>query len=53
MKTEWGFAQLLSLSAFRGDFTASGYLIHDTCAFGAEVFVVNHTSKGECLTVTT
>ncbi|GMQ03968.1 hypothetical protein CsSME_00049562 [Camellia sinensis var. sinensis] len=49
MKREWGFAQLLPLSTFND--AANGYLIRDTCVFGAEVFVINYTGRGECLTL--
>jgi speckle-type POZ protein len=49
MKTEWGFPQLLPLSTFTE--AANGYLIHDTCVFGAEVFVINYTGRGECLNI--
>ncbi|CAL5359405.1 unnamed protein product [Camellia sinensis] len=49
MKTELGFAQLLPLTLYND--SANGYLIHDTCVFGAEVFVINYTGRGECLTV--
>ncbi|CAL5359402.1 unnamed protein product [Camellia sinensis] len=49
MKTKWGFAQLLPLGTFND--AANGYLIHDTCVFGAEVLVINYNGRGECLTV--
>lgn len=49
MKTEWGFSQLLPLRSFND--AANGYLIQDTCVFGAEVSVVNYTGRGECLTL--
>ncbi|XP_059664120.1 uncharacterized protein LOC132309877 [Cornus florida] len=45
MKTEWGFAQLLPLSVFND--AANGYLTRDTCIFGAEVFVINYSGRGE------
>ncbi|KAB1200358.1 Ubiquitin carboxyl-terminal hydrolase 12 [Morella rubra] len=47
MKTEWGFARFLSLSTF-GD-ALNGYLVDDSCVFGAEVFVIKCTGEGECL----
>ncbi|THG20563.1 hypothetical protein TEA_005203 [Camellia sinensis var. sinensis] len=49
MRTELGFAQLLPLTLCND--SANGYLIHDMCVFGAEVFVINYTGRGECLTV--
>ncbi|XP_059664583.1 MATH domain and coiled-coil domain-containing protein At3g58250-like [Cornus florida] len=49
MKTEWGFAQLLPLSVFND--AANGYLIRDTCIFGAEVFVIKYTGRGEHLSL--
>lgn len=30
---------------------SKGYLIDDTCVFGAEVFVVKNTHKGDCLSM--
>ncbi|XVF79792.1 hypothetical protein PTKIN_Ptkin15bG0018100 [Pterospermum kingtungense] len=38
MKTEWGFDQLLHLDFFKD--ASNGYLINDSCMFGAEVFVI-------------
>ncbi|XP_058189026.1 MATH domain and coiled-coil domain-containing protein At3g58410-like [Rhododendron vialii] len=49
MKTEWGFPQLLPLSTFTE--AANGYLIRDTSVFGAKVFVVNSTGRGERLNI--
>ncbi|KAL7187940.1 hypothetical protein ACSBR1_037891 [Camellia fascicularis] len=49
MKTKWGFAQLLPLGTFSD--AANGYLIDDTCVFGAEVLVINYNGRGECVTV--
>ncbi|CAL5436108.1 unnamed protein product [Camellia sinensis] len=49
MKTELGFPQLLPLGTFND--AANGYLIRDTCLFGAEVVVMNCTGRGECLTL--
>ncbi|CAL5355588.1 hypothetical protein CsSME_00044332 [Camellia sinensis var. sinensis] len=51
MKTECGFAQLLSLNTFNN--ASNGYLINDSCIFGAEVFVVKCTGKGECVSMVT
>ncbi|XP_061993630.1 uncharacterized protein LOC133711541 [Rosa rugosa] len=51
MKLDWGFDQFLSLK----DFTeaSNGFLMDDTCVFGAEVFVSKErsTGKGECLSM--
>ncbi|KAJ0093412.1 hypothetical protein Patl1_27042 [Pistacia atlantica] len=49
MKTKWGITKFIDLKAFHNPL--KGYLIDDTCAFGAEVFVVKSTFKGECLTM--
>ncbi|KAJ4958025.1 hypothetical protein NE237_025136 [Protea cynaroides] len=51
MKIEWGFDQFISLKSFMD--ASNGYLIGDTCVFGAEVFVCKErsTGKGECLTM--
>ncbi|XAR69321.1 Ubiquitinyl hydrolase 1 [Bertholletia excelsa] len=47
MKTEWGFAQLVPLSVFND--ANNGYLICDTCVFGVEIFAINYSGKGECI----
>ncbi|XP_031253462.1 ubiquitin carboxyl-terminal hydrolase 15-like [Pistacia vera] len=47
MSTEWGFSRFLDLETFRNP--SNGYLIKDTCVFGAEVFLVKNTFKGEFL----
>nr|GMC85746.1 MATH domain and coiled-coil domain-containing protein At2g01790-like [Ipomoea batatas] len=49
MKTEWGFDQLLPLSIFNDP--SNGYLVDDTCAFGAEIVVASNATKGECLSL--
>lgn len=49
MKTEWGFAKFLPLCDFEN--AANGYLIGDSCIFGAEVFVLKHTGQGECVSI--
>ena len=41
----WGFARLLALETFKDP--SNGYLVHDTCVFGAEVLVIKHTSNWE------
>ncbi|KAE8056851.1 hypothetical protein FH972_013587 [Carpinus fangiana] len=38
LKTEWGFAQLLSHDSLND--SSNGYLFDDTCVFGVEVFVI-------------
>ncbi|XVF56659.1 hypothetical protein PTKIN_Ptkin06aG0138100 [Pterospermum kingtungense] len=47
MQTEWGFSQLLSLETFNN--ASNGYLVHDCCTFGAEVFVIERPAKWEQL----
>ncbi|XP_061993361.1 uncharacterized protein LOC133711222 [Rosa rugosa] len=44
-----GFDKLISVKDFTDD--SNGYLVDDTCVFGAEVFVCKErrTGKGECL----
>ncbi|KAL5849036.1 hypothetical protein ACOSQ4_007049 [Xanthoceras sorbifolium] len=51
LKLEWGIDQFLPLKAFND--ASNGYLVEDTCVFGAEVFVVKEriTGKGECLSM--
>ncbi|XAR72978.1 hypothetical protein NMG60_11019811 [Bertholletia excelsa] len=49
MKTEWGFAQLLSLDTFKHPL--EGYLFHDCCIFGVEVFVIKYAGKGQSLSM--
>ncbi|WCJ17794.1 TRAF-like family protein [Euphorbia peplus] len=46
MKKEWGFDQLVPLHVFND--ASNGYLINDCCVFGAEVFVLEGSSKGKC-----
>ena len=45
MKTTWGFVQLLELETFKDP--SNGYLIDDSCVFGAEVLVIKHTGNWE------
>ncbi|KAF6136334.1 hypothetical protein GIB67_021909 [Kingdonia uniflora] len=47
LKTEWGFSQLISHATFYN--SCNGYLVDDTCVFGAEIFVYKSTGKGESL----
>ncbi|XVF79800.1 hypothetical protein PTKIN_Ptkin15bG0018700 [Pterospermum kingtungense] len=49
MKTEWGFDQLLPLECFND--TSNGYLVDDSCVFGAEVFVIEQKFNWECLSL--
>ncbi|CAL8991019.1 unnamed protein product, partial [Prunus brigantina] len=51
MKLDWGFDKCLSLKAFTD--ASNGFLVEDTCVFGAEVFVRKErsTCKGECLSM--
>ncbi|XP_037493686.1 uncharacterized protein LOC119370159 [Jatropha curcas] len=49
MKTEWGFDQFVLHDAFND--SSNGYLIDDRCVFGAEVFVVECTGKGERMSI--
>ncbi|CAH9060937.1 unnamed protein product [Cuscuta europaea] len=46
MKTKWGLDELLPLSTFTNP--SNGYLVDDTCAFGAEIFVLPNSTKREC-----
>lgn len=45
IKNKWGFPQMLPLSIFNN--ASNGYLIGDSCVFGAEVFVIKSEGKGE------
>ncbi|XP_059461335.1 BTB/POZ and MATH domain-containing protein 1-like [Corylus avellana] len=49
LKTEWGFAKLLSHDALND--SSNGYLVEDTCAFGVEVSVIKGTARGETLSM--
>ncbi|KAJ4958074.1 hypothetical protein NE237_025185 [Protea cynaroides] len=51
-KTQSGFDRLITLKEFN-DVLNKGYLVNDTCMFGAEVFVYKEsiTGKGECLSM--
>lgn len=48
-KLEWGYDKVIPLKTFKD--ASDGYLVNDTCVFGAEVFVSKQRSmdKGECL----
>ncbi|VVA37118.1 PREDICTED: MATH [Prunus dulcis] len=51
MKLDWGFDKFLSLKAFTD--ASNGFVVEDTCVFGAEVLVRKErsTCKGECLSM--
>ncbi|KAL2534874.1 TRAF-like family protein [Abeliophyllum distichum] len=51
MKFEWGFDKFVPLTLFNDP--AKGFLVNDTCVFGAEVYVTQekHTGKGEILSM--
>lgn len=51
LKLEWGFDEFIPIKAFND--ASNGYLLEDTCVFGAEVFVTKErcTGKGECLSM--
>ncbi|KAK9209303.1 hypothetical protein WN944_001668 [Citrus x changshan-huyou] len=49
MKSKYGVAKFIDLKTFSDPL--NGYLINDACVFGAEVFVVKNTFKGECLSM--
>ncbi|XP_010265553.1 PREDICTED: probable inactive serine/threonine-protein kinase fnkC [Nelumbo nucifera] len=51
MMTEWGFARFICLDVFNDP--ANGYLIDDTCYFGAEIYVSRESNagKGECFSM--
>ncbi|KAI3469200.1 hypothetical protein Pfo_025863, partial [Paulownia fortunei] len=49
MKLEWGFDNFMPLTTFKDP--ANGYLLNDTCVFGAEVYMCREKliRKGKCL----
>ncbi|ESR32503.1 hypothetical protein CICLE_v10005327mg [Citrus x clementina] len=51
LKCEWGFDEFIPIKAFND--ASNGFLLEDTCVFGAEVFVCKErsTGKGECLSM--
>ncbi|KAH9753455.1 TRAF-like family protein [Citrus sinensis] len=50
LKLQWGLDQFIPLEAFND--STNGYLVKDTCVFGAEVFVKERSRvKGECLSM--
>ena len=49
MNNRWGITKFLDLKTFKNP--SKGYLIKDSCVFGAEVFIIKDTCIEECLTV--
>ncbi|XVF79803.1 hypothetical protein PTKIN_Ptkin15bG0018800 [Pterospermum kingtungense] len=49
MKTEWGFDQLLLLDCFKD--ASNGYLVNDSCTFGAEVLVIEQKATWEVMSM--
>ncbi|KAG5386918.1 hypothetical protein IGI04_038388 [Brassica rapa subsp. trilocularis] len=47
-KKEWGFGQLISLATFQN--TNQGYIVQDTCSFGAEILIVKPAEQQEKVT---
>ncbi|KAF3591278.1 hypothetical protein DY000_02025977 [Brassica cretica] len=47
-KKEWGFGQLISLATFEN--TNQGYIVQDTCSFGAEILIVKPGNQQEKVT---
>nr|VDD28245.1 unnamed protein product [Brassica oleracea] len=47
-KKEWGFGKLISLSIFEN--TNNGYIVQDTCSFGAEILIVKPAEIQEKVT---
>ncbi|CAN7025072.1 unnamed protein product [Brassica rapa subsp. trilocularis] len=45
---EWGFGQLISLATFEN--TNQGYIVRDTCSFGAEILIVKPANQQEKVT---
>ncbi|KAF2282782.1 hypothetical protein GH714_043078 [Hevea brasiliensis] len=48
-KIKRGFDKLVSLNAFNE--ASNGYLVDDCCILGAEIFVIERTGKGECVSI--
>lgn len=47
MNTRWGVTKFIDLETFKNP--SKGYLVNDSCTFGAEVFIIKNSWKGECL----
>lgn len=49
LKTEWGIDKFIDIDTFNDP--SNGYVMEDTCVFGAEVVVVKTKNKGNCLSM--
>ncbi|EYU25564.1 hypothetical protein MIMGU_mgv1a023089mg, partial [Erythranthe guttata] len=49
MKFEWGLSKFISNEILSD--LSNGYLVNDTCVFGAEVFVIERQAAVECLSL--
>ncbi|EYU25540.1 hypothetical protein MIMGU_mgv1a023300mg [Erythranthe guttata] len=49
MKFEWGLSKFISKEILSDP--SNGYLVNDTCVFGAEVFVIERQAAVECLSL--
>ncbi|XVF62363.1 hypothetical protein PTKIN_Ptkin09bG0001700 [Pterospermum kingtungense] len=51
LKNQWGFDQFIPIRTFND--VSNGYLLDDSCVFGAEVFITKEicSGKGECLSM--
>ncbi|KAJ0049013.1 hypothetical protein Pint_16586 [Pistacia integerrima] len=49
MKIDWGISKFLDLETFQNP--SNGYLVNDTCVFGAEIFIVKNTYNMEHLSM--
>jgi len=51
VKREWGFDKFIPTGTFSD--ASNGYLMEDTCMFGADVFVSKErrSGRGECLSM--
>ncbi|EYU25593.1 hypothetical protein MIMGU_mgv1a018439mg, partial [Erythranthe guttata] len=49
MKFEWGLSKFISKEILSDP--SNGYLVNDTCGFGAEVFVIERQAAVECLSL--
>lgn len=51
MNRRWGVAKFIDLKTFKNPL--NGYVVDDSCVFGAEVYIVKNTFKGERLSMMT
>ncbi|KAL2470198.1 TRAF-like family protein [Abeliophyllum distichum] len=49
LKPEWGFSKFIQMETLTNP--SNGYLVDDTCVFGAEVFVIKNKGTKECLSL--